>query len=263
MLFINSINLTDSSLNLSEKDDLNENSLNSSLIKDYIFNDGLPSFSLDENDFSQSFFFKKTKENDINKKSKLFDIKPCGKKRGRKSEGINKKPIHCSSSYDNVKRKIQVQFLSFMRLLLNDSIRAFSKEKKKFFLEFDYKLKSKISKKNFDKLKNSTIEDLLINLGISNKYTKYEKDYNKLIIEALNKNNKWFRKIFKMKYVDLFKDFYNDEKPLKELTLFEKKIILSKETKSFFDLIEQNKEMKEDIINVTKSSFLPENDKEN
>ena len=263
MFFINSINLTDSSLNLSEKDDLNENSLNSSLIKDYIFNDGLPSFNIDENDFSQSFFFKKTKESDINKKSKLFDIKPCGKKRGRKSEGINKKPIHCSSSYDNVKRKIQVQFLSFMRLLLNDSIRAFSKEKKKFFLEFDYKLKSKISKKNFDKLKNSTIEDLLINLGISNKYTKYEKDYNKLIIEALNKNNKWFRKIFKMKYVDLFKDFYNDEKPLKELTLFEKKIILSKETKSFFDLIEQNKEMKEDIINVTKSSFLPENDKEN
>ena len=263
MLFMNSINLTDSSLNLSEKDDLNENSLNSSLIKDYIFNDGLPSFNIDENDFSQSFFFKKTKESDINKKSKLFDIKPCGKKRGRKSEGINKKPIHCSSSYDNVKRKIQVQFLSFMRLLLNESIRAFSKEKKKFFLEFDYKLKSKISKKNFDKLKNSTIEDLLINLGISNKYKKYEKDYNKLIIEALNKNNKWFRKIFKMKYVDLFKDFYNDEKPLKELTLFEKKIILSKETKSFFDLIEQNKEMKEDIINVTKSSFLPENDKEN
>ena len=62
MLFINSINLTDSSLNLSEKDDLNENSLNSSLIKDYIFNDGLPSFSLDENDFSQSFFLRRQKK---------------------------------------------------------------------------------------------------------------------------------------------------------------------------------------------------------
>ena len=101
-----------------------------------------------------NLFFKKTKESEINKKSKLFDTKTCGKKRGRKSEGINKKQIHYSTSYDNVKRKIQVQFLSFMRLFLNDSIRAFSSEKKKLFLEFDYKLKSKISKKNLINIKN-------------------------------------------------------------------------------------------------------------
>ena len=259
MFFTNSINLSDYSLNHSEKDDLSIDYLSSSEIRDNIFNDKLLPFNLDNCNISQSFFIKKTKESETSKKSKLFETK-IGKKRGRKSEGNNKKPKHYSTSCGNVTRKIQVHFLSFMRLLLNDSISTFSFDKKKLFLEFDYKLKSKIFSQNFNKLKNSTIEDLLLNLGISNKYKKYDKDYNKLILEALSKNDEWFRKIFKITYLDLFKVYYNNERPLKEITLFDKKIILSEDTESFFDLIEQNKEMEENIIYFTKMSFFPENE---
>ena len=59
--------------------------------------------------------------------------------------------------------------------------------------------------------------------------------------EALIKNP-WFKKIFEMKYLDLFKYFYNDEKPLKELIIFGKKIILSEKTEK------KNKKTKERII---------------
>ena len=157
-------------------------------------------------------------------------------------------------------RKIQVHFLNFLCSLLNDSIRAFASDKTKIFLEFDYKMKSKISSKNFNMLKNSTIGNLFKNLGESKKYKRYKEGNNKFTLEALYKDGKdgWFKKIFKIKYKDLFQDYYNNKQPLKELTLFDKTIKFSEDTKPFFDLREKNKNMKEDIINVIRMFFLPE-----
>ena len=59
-----------------------------------------------------------------------------------------------------------------------------------------------------------------------------------------------------MKYLNLFLNYYNDKKPLKELTLFEKKVILSDKTKSFYYLLEKNKELKEQIIYFCKLIYF-------
>ena len=96
-------------------------------------------------------------------------------------------------------------------------------------------------------MKHSTILDILKNIDISNKYKHYDKDNNKINVESLI-NYFWFRKIFEMKYLELFLYYYNDEQPLKELILFDKKVILSEKTKSFYDLLQKKEQLKERII---------------
>ena len=284
------------SLNLSEIDDSSENLFNQTLFKNIKINYEFPLFNLDKSDILQSLIIiwsntneisekkdiienieknvineaneknvineasEKKDTNETSEKKDLFKTEFSHKKRGRKTKGENKKQRHCSTSFDNIMRKIQVHFLNFLCSLLNDSIRAFASDKTKIFLEFDYKMKSKISSKNFNMLKNSTIGNLFKNLGESKKYKRYKEGNNKFTLEALCKDGKdgWFKKIFKIKYKDLFQDYYNDRQPLKELTLFDKTIKFSEDTKPFFDLMEKNKNMKEDIINVIQMFFLPE-----
>ena len=58
-----------------------------------------------------------------------------------------------------------------------------------------------------------------------------------------------------MKYTTLFSYYFNDNKPLNEMILFEKKIILTSKTKSFYDLTEKNKEYKNEFIELAKRFF--------
>jgi hypothetical protein len=104
-------------------------------------------------------------------------------------------------------------------------------------------------------LKNSKILDILKNIDISNKYKHYNKDINKMNVEALIKYS-WFRKIFETKYLELFLHYYNNKEPLKDLILFEKKVILSEKTKSFYYLLQKKEELKEQIIYFCKLIYL-------
>ena len=84
---------------------------------------------------------------------------------------------------------------------------------------------------NFDyvsKLKNSSIKDLL-NLEISDKY--------------------------KINYFEIFKYYYNNEKPLKKFVLESKEIVLSSKTKSFSFLLD-NKKLSEKIIDTAKIVYF-------
>ena len=106
-------------------------------------------------------------------------------------------------------------------------MRCFLFRKKKFpFININYKEKSKVSRKHLEKLKNSKILDI------------------------------WFRKIFETKFLDLFLHYYNDKEPLKELTLFERKVTLSEETKSFYYLLQKKEELKEQITYFCKLIYL-------
>ena len=78
-------------------------------------------------------------------------------------------------------KKVQVHFLNFLCSLLNDSIRAFASDKTKIFLEFDYKMKSKISSKNFNMQK---IQGEEIYLKIWENLRNI-KDMRKIIINSL------------------------------------------------------------------------------
>ena len=125
----------------------------------------------------------KTNENDREdtKAKSFFKIEFSHKKRGRKSTEKIKKKIPNSLRYDNIASKIQTHFLSFLISFLNDCVASFSFDQKIFFLKFRYKEKSKSSSKYFKKLKNSSIEELIESMNISDKI----KNLKKIKIEAV------------------------------------------------------------------------------
>ena len=59
-----------------------------------------------------------------------------------------------------------------------------------------------------------------------------------------------------MNYLKLFNLYYNNEKPLDKITFENKEIIISKQTKSFYDLSVKNSDFRINIIDNTKIVFL-------
>ena len=177
------------------------------------------------------------------------------KKRGPIKIKESKKAVHNDWSNDNITSKIQIHYLNFIISFLKDCVFSFFGKKKFTFLNIDYKEKSKVTKAHLEKMKHSTILDILKNIDISNKYKHYDKNINRVNMQALIKYS-WFRKILEMKYLELFLYYYNDEQPLKELILFDEKVILSEKTKSFYDLLQKKEQLKERIIYFCKLIYL-------
>ena len=74
------------------------------------------------------------------------------KKRGRKQINNNKK-THTASDDDNIHRKIQVHFISFLTNFINDIIRGLLKSRKvPLFKNIDYQLKKTVNQKYFQVL---------------------------------------------------------------------------------------------------------------
>ena len=188
----------------------------------------------------------------------IFKIELAKKKRGPKKKKETKKAEHNAWAKENIISKIQRHYLNFIVSFLNDSILSILGEKKRktiFFLNINNKVKSKSSSDHIAKMKKSTISDILKNSGISNRYKYYDENTNKINVEALIEHP-WFKDIFERKYLDLFLYYYNDEKPLRELVIFDKKVILSKNTKSFYYLLHKKEELKDRIIYFCKKDYL-------
>ena len=99
-------------------------------------------------------------------------------------------------------------------------------------------MKQKISKVYFEKLKKSSIKELIENINISSKFKNYEENINKEVIKKLFEYDfDYFSKLFEKDYLFFFRLYYNDEKPLNKLSLFGKTIEFSKKTGPFYILI--------------------------
>ena len=195
------------------------------------------------------------KEN-INKKG-LFKTETFNK-RGRKIIKLSKKATHSALFEDNIKRKIQVHFLTFLVSLINDIISTFPL-KDISLKDLAYNMKAKISKVYFEKMKKSSIKELIENINISSKFKHYEENINKEIIEKLIEYDyDYFSKLFDKDYLFFFHLYYNDEKPLNKLSLFGKTIEFSKKTEPFYRLIQnqEDKELKKAIIEGAKRYFI-------
>ena len=190
-----------------------------------------------------------------------FEIIHEKKSRGRQiklGEKRSKKERHCSTSEDNILTKIQVHFLNFLIYFLNDCIYTYYKNRSICFKKFVYKAKSKITSYYFNKMKNSTIYDILKETSISTKYKKPTKDINQKLSENLNQVD-WFKKLFDLKFMELFYIYYNDKKQLKKVCLFDEEITLSNKTKSYYFLLEKNCKEKKEIIETTKYNYHVDN----
>ena len=206
----------------------------------------------DENEDEKKYFILKKKVDRRNKL--LFRTESTKKKRGPKKHKESKKAEHTDWDKDNVTSKIQIHYLNFIFSFLNDCAR----EKKIKFLNINYQEKSKASSEHLEKMKKLTILDILKNIDISTKYKYDDKNNNKINAEALIKDpDPWFKKIFEMKYLDLFKYFYNDGKPLQEMIIFNKKVTLTGKKKSFYYLLQKQKkeELKERIVYFCKKVY--------
>ena len=126
---------------------------------------------------------------------------------------------------------------------------VFLQKKKNLFKYFNYKIKSDISLPHINELKNSSIKDLLKNIPISYKYKNCSELINIKLVDKLSKDS-FFKDLFDMKYLDLFNYYYNNSKPLTEIVINNRIIKLSTKTKSFYELIQKNKNIKERIIEV-------------
>ena len=193
----------------------------------------------------------------INKDKIIFKTEKLQKKRGRKRNKESKKAVHTSWSIDNIIVKVQAHFLDFMISFLNDCVHSFPENQKYTFLKLDRAEKKKVSKEQINKMKNSTIKDLLEKIKISKKYKQYDENNNKNNLDALMEES-WLRQIFHIKFLNLFFYYYNNEQPLKDLTIFGKKLILSKTTESFIALLQKdkNKIMEDKIVEYTKEIYF-------
>ena len=199
-----------------------------------------------------------TNEKENNNKKDLFKTEQLKRKRGRKINKESKKATHSALFKDNIKRKIQVHFLTFLVSLINDIISTFP-FKGISLKDLAYNMKAKISEMYFEKLKKSSIKELIENINISSKFKNYEENINNEVIKKLIEYDyDYFSKLFEKDYLFFFRLYYNDEKPLNKLSLFGKTIEFSKKTESFYILIknQEDKELKKAIIEGAKKYFI-------
>ena len=135
------------------------------------------------------------------KKEKTKKLLKRGKKRKDNEKNLT---FHDRNRTDNLLRKIQVHYLSFIVSYLNDILKNLNYKKK--FLKLNYKFKSNINKNFVDSLKKKTIGDI-ISTEISVKYKNKDKNINKTLYEQI-KDNDVLNKIFEDNYLKLFRQVY-------------------------------------------------------
>ena len=157
------------------------------------------------------------------------------KKRGRLDS--NRK-IHLASDDDNILRKIQVHFLSFIVNYTNDVITAFIQAKKvPLFKNLDYKIKKVVNHKSVEDLKKKTIGEILQS-RVSPKIKVNHENANKNTYNIILQKCPLIHNFFQKKYLTLFKEYYNSENKI--FIVNGKNIQLSMKTKTFSDLVRKN-----------------------
>ena len=201
---------------------------------------------------------------------KFISQKLLKKKRGREkvkkqeineNNGIGYIRIHDKHTSDNVLRKIQVHYISFIVSFINEILKGLGFKQK--FLNLTYSFKKNINKEFINSLKTKDIGNILCN-KISGKYKKDE-NINKNIYDEIIQKNEIIKKIFSEKYSLLFKNIYYKSNKIINLSEYglNKNIILSEDVKMFKDLLKDiekkniDKEYIKNIKNCATKHFFP------
>lgn len=198
----------------------------------------------------------------INKQ--IFQISPVEseililKKRFRGRKGINDtngdKRIHSASDDDNVLRKIQVHFLTFLVNFTNDVIRTLIEDKNApLFKNLDYKIKKIVKHKVVEDFKSKTIGEILKS-RISPKMKTYDTNANQNVYNDICNRSPLMKEFLQTLYINLFKEYYNNKD--KKFEVNGKIVQLSSRTKTYNDLVLKNYQYKEKIKYVTVTYFL-------
>ena len=195
----------------------------------------------------------------IKKENNNKNNKFTQKKRGRHMkiqnnsniETNNQKP-HDKFANDNLLRKIQVHYITFIISAINSILQALDYDEK--FLKIDYELKKNINKDYFESLKNKKLSEIVCN-KISKQYKNYDSDFNINIYNKI-KDDEIIKNLFNESYLIFFKNFYyksGNTINLKKYGL-EKEIILSNDVKKFDDLLQDK--LDENINNEKYTEYI-------
>ena len=151
--------------------------------------------------------------------------------------------MHSALDDDNILRKIQVHFLTFLVSFTNDYINALfpnmDKKNLLYFRHIDYKLKKTINHNSIEKIKKLKIGEIL-QRDASPKNKTCGSNINKIIYNKLcekcpNLKYNYFNKIFKEFFIEYY---YNKNERF--ILINGVKVILSNKTNTFNDLIQKN-----------------------
>ena len=201
-------------------------------------------------------------EKNENKKKVEFLVqtkKNRGKERKNKRNGNSNIKIHSKNDYDNVITSIQVHYINFIIKLANDILSTlFEQRKDSLFKDINYEFKKTINFNHFESLKSFGIKEILLN-PISSKFkSENYVNYNREIYNKVVGSSKWLDEFFDMNYSTLFKKYYfNKNKRLSQITIGEKSINLSENTKSFFDLYNKSDDERKKLLikNIYRAYF--------
>ena len=204
----------------------------------------------------KSTYFSKIDENNIenenaNKKNK----------RGRKTlSEVRTKRVHDASDYDNVLRKIQVHYLTFIIAFTNDVIEAFIPDNKELkFKNLSYELKRTVTHSYVEHLKNKTIGEIL-QFRVSRKNRNSVGSINQQIYQKICTSNPFLKQFFDMPYLELFNNYYY--KSNRNFSFEGIKLKISQKTKFFVDLLQKNYLVADKIKHIALENFS-QNDENN
>ena len=183
-------------------------------------------------------------------------------KRGRKSIAKEKRKIilkryHGSGDFDNVQRKIQVNFITFLINLANDAIKTvLGKKTKYFFKDVKYGLKKIVNHKYVENLKKSKYSDI-IQMKISLKNKKLGENLNRDTFLEVCKISPELEKFFDQNYLYIFQKYYYGMNNNENIIDFDGlKVELSPFTKGFINLLKKNEGRKEKFNNVINDVYF-------
>ena len=173
-----------------------------------------------------------TKNDDI-----TFDVLKKNESKGRKKDSDNNiyyGKCHNKYSKDNITRKIQVNYISFIYFFVNVVLEELNINHR--FKKINYKFKKNVNHAHISNLKKSTIGDILCQ-EISPKYTK-NKGENKKVFEKL-KNMPIIKDILFSNYLSLFQIYKEGIKNIQikniNINLADKKIKMYKDFEQNYD----------------------------
>ena len=167
-----------------------------------------------------------------------------------KSENTTNKRIHSWDDPDNIKRILQVHYLTFLIDFANDITKGvlFNEENNIKFFQIDYEIKKTLSNhKIFIGKKYKDIFEYHLSQKNKGNINKYENNHD--TYSFVCKKSSLLEEFFEKSYLEIFKDYYFQDKRIINFNGLE--ILLSEETKTFNDLLNKGRnKLSEDVFNL-------------
>lgn len=186
------------------------------------------------------------KNDNIEKEKKKTFIR-----RGRKTTNRNTYKIHTSLCVDNITRKIQVNYLSFVIYFANDIVRTILPPEKVIELKFkhiEYSIKRCINLLSLNEMRSKTMGEIL-QMKETNKSTAKSLSNKEKYLAICSFHNEIINSFFRKSYVYIFENYYLK---LNNIKYFEGvKIKLSLKTKKFtYEYLENDIGLSKEKVNV-------------